>query len=523
MKKVIYCFIFFILFLTQSTSIFASRPKYTMKERFGVGSDGGEAMKLLGNGWYFDWAYTGGNRANNNIEYMGLLAAGYTDGTGLHPAEQAPDTPESATCIKYKDYITTQGKQIYPDNMRWTIGNEIGWGDGRRSANQYANEFIKWYTCLKSINPTFQVGSGALVALDHQIPDHGGSCATNTSDSGRQFFTDYINEIKRIDSSKLPDLFVNHAYTYCRTGGITVDNFKAEINEQRQLMKELGLQNKDLIIKEWADFSDNSVNYLNGTVSYLLSARDQNIGNPDDDYRLVQKWAWFIFVNTDDIPVWKNAWLYNSHTSDLTALGYAYKSLIKTCSVSLSSNSISPNQSVIISSSGNGGTIRNLISRTDTDDISGLGDPTWTDNLGHKYYIVFNPTVTGLTEGTYKVWCDVPDDPGKCSGNPFCSSLDSAQCAGWGSCSNNDSTTLNVGNSSLTPSSTPPPSSTQSPKPTGILGNIDGIGIVDYSDYYLFTSYFGQTGSPGFTPSDIDKNGVVDLFDYNILVGNWGK
>ncbi|MBI3576606.1 hypothetical protein HY086_01030 [Candidatus Gottesmanbacteria bacterium] len=59
---------------------------------------------------------------------------------------------------------------------------------------------------------------------------------------------------------------------------------------------------------------------------------------------------------------------------------------------------------------------------------------------------------------------------------------------------------------------------------TGVLrGDINADGKVDIFDYNLLVSDFGKTGSVGFTSADIDNNGKVDIFDYNILVGNFGK
>lgn len=53
-----------------------------------------------------------------------------------------------------------------------------------------------------------------------------------------------------------------------------------------------------------------------------------------------------------------------------------------------------------------------------------------------------------------------------------------------------------------------------------IPGDINRDGKVDIFDYNLLVSDFGKTTA---TPADLDKNGKVDIFDYNILVGNFGK
>jgi hypothetical protein len=67
-----------------------------------------------------------------------------------------------------------------------------------------------------------------------------------------------------------------------------------------------------------------------------------------------------------------------------------------------------------------------------------------------------------------------------------------------------------------------PTGSVPTPVPV-IPGDLNGDGKVDFYDYNLFVGDYGKTGSPGFVPSDIDKNGKVDIFDYNLLVANYGK
>lgn len=51
-------------------------------------------------------------------------------------------------------------------------------------------------------------------------------------------------------------------------------------------------------------------------------------------------------------------------------------------------------------------------------------------------------------------------------------------------------------------------------------GDLDGDNGVDIFDYNILLTDFGKTGS---IPADIDKSGKVDIFDYNILLTNFGK
>lgn len=67
----------------------------------------------------------------------------------------------------------------------------------------------------------------------------------------------------------------------------------------------------------------------------------------------------------------------------------------------------------------------------------------------------------------------------------------------------------------VSPSSTPQASGS-------IPGDIDGNGRVNIFDYNLLLTDFGVTSGVGLR-SDINKNGRVDIFDYNILLTNFGK
>jgi len=61
-------------------------------------------------------------------------------------------------------------------------------------------------------------------------------------------------------------------------------------------------------------------------------------------------------------------------------------------------------------------------------------------------------------------------------------------------------------------------------KPTAAKqGDLNRDGRVDIFDYNILVADFGKTGTPGWIPSDINGNGKVDIFDYNILVENFGK
>lgn len=59
--------------------------------------------------------------------------------------------------------------------------------------------------------------------------------------------------------------------------------------------------------------------------------------------------------------------------------------------------------------------------------------------------------------------------------------------------------------------------------PPAKVGDMNSDGVVDIFDYNALLQQFGKTGAPGFTPADININGAVDIFDYNELLLQFGK
>lgn len=59
--------------------------------------------------------------------------------------------------------------------------------------------------------------------------------------------------------------------------------------------------------------------------------------------------------------------------------------------------------------------------------------------------------------------------------------------------------------------------------PSLLLGDVDQDRDVDIFDYNILLGVFGKTGSIGFHLADIDRNGSIDIFDYNKLMENFGK
>lgn len=114
-------------------------------------------------------------------------------------------------------------------------------------------------------------------------------------------------------------------------------------------------------------------------------------------------------------------------------------------------------------------------------------------DAGTNYYLFADPvcqtknnqecsdqiTITALPTGKYQVFCDLAEAPNSCSGNPNCPYKDgSSPCEGFVACSTTDSVTFDVTTSIVPPSIQDP---------------------------------------------DYNNNKIVDIYDYNSLITNYGK
>ena len=333
--------------------------KYSMRERFGFGfatqiCDDADPnspceknlssfpdYKQLGAGWYFDWSWGKGEKGGPypGLEWLALVG-------GWNSSND--DKIETTICDSVRREVKAHPEK-YPAGMRWSVGNEIGYDDGRND-QMYAQAFAAWKRCLKSIDPSFQVGTGAIIQPDlrttgaHQIVCVG----KDDYSSGYNYFKRYMKKLRQMgkdegnESKYLPDFVLMHGYTMCNGASgpnngneRNVELLKRAMRDYRQAMKEVGLQRKDLIIKEYSPLHTYDVNtlknYMTATVDFLANAKDQNLGNPDDNYRLVQKWAWFVFndANYDgDAHKSANVALFDKNSRRIKELGKHYQQLV---------------------------------------------------------------------------------------------------------------------------------------------------------------------------------------------------
>jgi putative glycosyl hydrolase len=311
----------------------------SIKDRFGVGFGLGRTesitdypYKIIDASWYFDWWYEGLNEGD--IDYIPLVG-GYSWG------DYWPDCQTLKTAVSKKELD-------YPDGSLWVVGNELGIDDGLTPA-AYAKHYHYYYSCLKSINNTFKVSFGAIIP----IPIHGRLMSSYFKDAPPQGdgdlilfsldenknvtwsgkYTDYVveshAEYLKLFNEKMPvDCYNLHPYS-----GGNISKFISMVTEFRETMKSLGEQHKPLILTEFGVLDDSLsqedvIEFMYGALDFLIYTKNINLGYSKDDYRLVQKWAWYNLDERGLDDGGKNTSLFDFNGS-ITPLGKAYANYIK--------------------------------------------------------------------------------------------------------------------------------------------------------------------------------------------------
>jgi hypothetical protein len=329
------------------------------KSRFGLGfTFAGQNVTIsdfdypgVGASWYLDWSYVGGARPG--LDYLALVG-GYRKYTPSEIEQQ---------CNNIRQYVATNPDK-YPHGATWVVGNEIGIDDGR-TAEDYLAEFPLWKQCLKSIDPTFRVATGAIMSpywdrselkcesaqrITGQPFEEVKRILLETEGSGLNIFYKILSGLKQLGPEAMPDFVVQHAYTtFCATfpGWLADrDKFREVLTLYRSVMTDLELNSFELVISEYGlqnwfgYFSEDEVKqYMTDTTGIMANYTDPVLGNPADGYRLAQRWSWFVMNGWKDwqtdtkAPVDANWWptvaLFDENTRELKPAGWRYRELIQ--------------------------------------------------------------------------------------------------------------------------------------------------------------------------------------------------
>jgi len=262
-----------------------------------------DVAQLCG-GWYHDWGNTLHPARPAGIEYVQSLRVG--------PKFFNPDNPEAYPWQSLYSQIDANPGSV------WQIGNEPDGSpiepscDGLAPAS-YARVYKIFYDRIKARDASAQIANGPIIQGSPirmqwltKVWD-----AYRAQNGGQTMPVDVWNMHNQIiweepDSGGYLPLDCDPSLAWGRTrlhlGNVDdPEIFREFVERMRQWMKDHGQQHKPLIISEYGmmqpehdGFTVDRVNqFMDATFTYLMHAKDPDLGMPADEYRLVQRWNWF--------------------------------------------------------------------------------------------------------------------------------------------------------------------------------------------------------------------------------------
>ena len=227
----------------------------------------------------------------------------------------------------------------YPGNV-WVIGNEP---DNRWQDNvvpeEYAQVYHDLYYLIKDADPTASIAVGGVTQatplrleyLDRVLTVYQ---ALYDEPMPVDWWTVHgfvLREEKGNWGAGIPAGFLiadsGELYQKVETGSVEI--FREHIIAFRAWMAERGYGDKPLAITEFGILMDPIygftpdvvAKYVLDTFNWLGEARDEQIGYPEDDNRLVQRWAWFSLYD----PLYPTSNLADLKADALTEIGQAFR------------------------------------------------------------------------------------------------------------------------------------------------------------------------------------------------------
>ena len=271
----------------------------------------------LGAGWYVDWQ--AGESYGEYPEYWRMVR---TTSQGFDPP-----------LAELQALVEEHPGQV------WVIGNEpdVIWQDNL-SPEDYARAYGQLYDTIKSVDPTALVATGGI---------------SQATPLRFQYLERVLQEYQNIYASPMPvDWWTVHGYVLREEhnswgveippgiqaeGGILyeisdhgrIDYFEKQLRDFRVWMAGNGYQNTPLALTEFGILMPSEygyppevvAEYLRETFHLLETLRDESTGYPSDDYRLVQRWAWYSLASS----TFAVANLANLETGMLTPAGDAFR------------------------------------------------------------------------------------------------------------------------------------------------------------------------------------------------------
>ncbi|MBW6471541.1 MAG: hypothetical protein K0B14_00300 [Anaerolineaceae bacterium] len=283
-------------------------------------ADVDEWSDKLGAQWYFDWA-TKASRKSKQLEYWQTIRVNQN---GYSPSREKIET----IARKYSGYT-------------WIIGNEPDNAlQDNTSPEKYAQIYHELYVLIKSKDRHAKI---AIAGVSQPTPTR------------LAYLSKVLEGYEQLYHEKLPvDWWNIHAYVLREENdswgaglpvGLSIEHgelyeieqhgdisiFQQNLIQFRKWMKENGYQDTPLVVTEYGillpeefGFSQEFISdYLKDTSEWMLTYQDEEIGFAEDNYHLVQKFAWFSLSD----PNFSSANLVDLNNKTLTLVGESFNSL----------------------------------------------------------------------------------------------------------------------------------------------------------------------------------------------------
>lgn len=278
----------------------------------------------LGAEWYVDFGFRHDPPPLLDLEYVQTIRLSET---GYVPDQAA-----------IEQYARAQ-----PGTL-WLIGNEPDApAQDCVTPRTYAERYFDLYHIIKGVDPTAKVAIGGVVQatplrlqyLDMILSEYQSRYGVRIPVDVWNVHGFILQEKKNDWGCQIPcgitRVTQGMLYTVEDHDNMTI--FKEQIHSFRTWMKDRGERNKPLIVSEYGilmpselDFDQARVQrFMLATLDYFANARDNTLGYPPDDDKLVQAWCWYS-LDDDRFEGYESySHLFDPDTKQLTALGRAYR------------------------------------------------------------------------------------------------------------------------------------------------------------------------------------------------------
>jgi len=279
--------------------------------------------RRLGAGWYLDWAVQP-RYPDQKPEHWQMVRLG-------------------EGCISPNETAIRWLASRYPGSV-WVIGNEPDniWQDNL-TPEAYAQAYHDLYAWIKEADSSAAIAVGGvtqgtalrLAYLDRVLNAYAARYGESMPVDWWTIHGFVLREERASWGAAIPPGFTltnqGELYEIADVGNLTY--FKKHIVDFRTWMAVRGYQDKPLAITEFGillpedyGFTPEVVaSYLAQTFTWLDEARDAGIGYPQDDDRLVQRWAWFSLYD----KLYYGSNLAHLEADALTDIGLAFRKFVE--------------------------------------------------------------------------------------------------------------------------------------------------------------------------------------------------